>query len=173
MNPKTVLDIGTGCFGKNAYILRQYVEHKFRKLYNPEYLVIHGIEAYKPNYDYVSSLKLYDELFLAEALKALRSIMDSPRVFSPYDVIICTHVLEHHTKEDGWKLLDWMYSFCNKGIILACPWGEYEHKDDNNHYQNHLSHWTPIEIAEHYPTTTPVIGRNNVGKEEFIIVIPK
>jgi 2-polyprenyl-3-methyl-5-hydroxy-6-metoxy-1,4-benzoquinol methylase len=168
INPKTVLDVGTGCFGKTAYLLRQYVEHKFRHYFGTNYMLITGIEAYEPNLKYVSKFNLYDNLINAEALQILDSAIENT-----YDLIVCSHVIEHHIKSDGWKLLSLMNKKCRKGIILSAPYGEYEHIDNHNRYQNHLSSWTPEEISAIYPITTPVITRNNVGKEEFIIVIPK
>ena len=71
LNPRTVLDIGTGCYGKNAYILRQYVEHKFRHLYGVKSIIIHGVEAYQKNYDYARSLNLYDWIYCKEILHYL------------------------------------------------------------------------------------------------------
>lgn len=174
LNPKSILDIGCGCYGKNGYIARQYLEHKFRKIQGVNYLKLDAIEAYEPNANFVKKFKIYNDIFVGEALKLLRNMMGvSVTICSPYDVIMATHVLEHHTKEDGWLLLDYMYSFCTKGIILACPFGEFEYKDNLNPYQDHKSAWTPDEIAKKYPITTPVFGYNNTGHREFVIVIPK
>jgi 2-polyprenyl-3-methyl-5-hydroxy-6-metoxy-1,4-benzoquinol methylase len=170
LNPKTVLDVGAGCFGKSAYLLRMFVEHKFRHLYGTNYMRIDGIEAYIPNLEYVRNLKLYNNLFGLEALRVLRNLVNFK---SSYDIIVCSHVLEHHFEEDGWNLLSLMYDCCEKGIILACPFGKYLHTDNMNRYQNHLSGWTPEMISKKYPITTPIITRNNVGVEEFMLVIPK
>jgi hypothetical protein len=167
INPARVLDIGTGNFGKIGYILRQYVEHKYRKYYHPMYMNIVGLEAYIPNFDYVSKLGIYDELYNVEAL----SYLSNPKLAAS-ELVVCTHVLEHHTETDGWKLLMLMRSVASKAIILACPDGEYEHIDMNNYYQNHRSAWTPDKIASVYPITTPVFGYNNTGHKEFVIVIP-
>jgi len=166
-NPKTVVDVGTGCFGRNGYLLRQYVEHKYRKLYGVDYMNIIGIEAYQPNADYVATLGIYNEIEVRQAIEFFEIWNEDD-----YDLITCTHVLEHHYKESGWRLLELMRGSAKKGIILACPLGEYAHTDVNNQFQNHLSSWTPDEIAEKYPITTPIITRNNVGKEEFLIGIP-
>lgn len=173
LNPKSILDVGCGCFGKNGYLSRQYLEHKYRKLYGTTYLLLDAIEAYKSNASYAETLKIYNHIFIGEALKILGNMMDSPKIFPFYDVMFLTHVLEHHTKEDGWRLLDYMYSFCTKGIILACPFGEFEYNDNLNPYQNHKSSWIPDEISKKYPITTPIFGYNNTGHREFIIVIPK
>ena len=66
-----------------------------------------------------------------------------------------------------------MYNFANKAVVLASPYGDYKFEGNVNPYQDHKSSWTPDEIAEKYPTTTPIMGRNNRGHEEFLIVIPK
>jgi hypothetical protein len=168
-NPKTVLDVGAGCFGKNGYLLRQYVEHKFRKLYGTEYMHIRAIEAFYPNAEYLESLGIYNDVKQTLALDYFCSFGSTLQV----DLITCTHVLEHHTIEEGWELLHLMWMAAKKGIILACPLGEYPHSDPKNPHQEHKSAWVPSEIADKYPITTPIITRNNVGVEEFLIGIPK
>lgn len=173
LNPRTILDIGTGCFGKLAYVTRQYVEHKYRFYYGNKYLKIDGIEAFEPNYAHVNKLGLYDFLIHDEAIPALKNLTKTLALFPPYDVMVCSHVLEHHSEEDAWELLKLMYSACSKGIILACPDGEYVHEDVVNKYQTHRSTWTPEKISTKYPITTPVYSRNNVGKSQFILVIPR
>ena len=170
LNPKNILDIGCGCFGKTGYLLRQYVEHKFRHLYGVNYLKIDAVEAYNKNAAFVKSLNLYDNVFNLEAISFLKEKIVS---LEKYDIVVCSHILEHHTEEDAWLLLELMYEVCSKGIILACPYGLYKFEGNLNPYQDHRSTWTPDKISIKYPITTPVITRNNTGHEEFIIVIPK
>src|SRR3989304_8383258 len=159
LKPRTVLDIGTGCYGKNAYLLRQYVEHKFRHLYGVSWMKICGVEAYEKNARYARTLDFYNVVYNLTALDYLRSHVDEMN-----DVVICTHVLEHHLKvEEGWELLARMYQAAEKAIVLASPYGEYRFEGNPNPYQDHKSSWLPDEIAEKYPITTPILGYNNRG----------
>ena len=176
LNPRTVLDIGTGCYGKAAYLLRQYVEHKFRKYYGTNYMQIFGIEAYTPNYEFLKANYpfLYTEVFNEEAIPFYRNHVCKGEWILAFrtDVIIISHVLEHHTEEDAWELLRVVTKSASKGVIVACPNGNYEHHDANNPYQNHRSVWTPDKIASMYPITSPVMSLNNEGVEQFTLVIP-
>ena len=130
-------------------------------------MTIAGIEAYEKNANFVEPLDLYNTIFVEPALEFFRFQK------SLWNVVVCTHVLEHHTKEDGWFLLEEMYAAANKAVVLASPYGEYKFEGNPNPYQDHKSTWFPDEIAEKYPITTPIMGRNNTGHLEFLIVIPK
>jgi len=170
INPGSILDIGVGCYGKTGYLVRQYVDHKFRH-YRKERIWICGLEAFPNNYEMVKRFHLYNELYCEDALVwLLRNNKGEQRRF---DLVVLSHVLEHFNEEDSCRVLSMCYELSDKGLIIAAPNGIYIHEDNENPYQTHKSVWTPQRIADKYPISTPEFSRNNVGVEQFILVVPK
>lgn len=64
-----------------------------------------------------------------------------------FDAVIMIDVLEHLTKEDGYKLMKKMENWAKKKIIIFTPNG-YVYQDgyDSNMLQNHKSGWTAKEL---------------------------
>jgi len=74
----------------------------------------------------------------------LREVSFKPRSF---DAVLCSEVLEHMTKEDGYKLLDRMDSWARKKVIITTPNGYiYQEGYDDNPFQSHTSGWTVSDL---------------------------
>jgi len=59
------------------------------------------------------------------------------------DAVVCLEVIEHLTKEEGYKLIKKMEKIARKKIILSTPNGYYPQNEyDGNPYQQHKSAWS-------------------------------
>lgn len=138
--PSSVLDIGVG-FGKYGVLLREALDIPYERYDKSRWRArIDGIEAFRgyknPIHDYV-----YDNLIY-------NPISDCLPDLGMYDVILMVDVLEHFTKEQGMKLLDDLLLH-TKALIISTPsnpspQGEYL----GNHFETHLSRWTPADFAK-------------------------
>lgn len=136
--PARVLDMGIG-YGKYGLAAREYA--------NP--IVVNGVEAYEPYID-AWQRGIYNYLYI----KDIRDLTDEE--LKSYDLYLMIDVIEHLTKEDGITLLNRI-----KGpILVSTPIEEYYGEYDN-HYENHISHWTVEDFAtwphKHYPNKLATI----------------
>jgi hypothetical protein len=138
--PATVLDVGAG-FGRWGFLCRCHMAHGESLTVRPEQdLRIEAIEAWPGN---VTSLYdgLYDATHVGDASEVIREL-------GPYDIIICSHMLEHLEKDKAKVLLAEMKQRARVALILALPFGEWPQEAirDNPH-EVHRSSWTPVEFA--------------------------
>jgi len=134
IKPKTILDIGVG-FGLIGMIFRQYTD-----IWNGNYKKenwqtrIDGIEIFK---DYIGDIQLniYDKIHIGNALDVLPNL-------DKYDLIYAGDVLEHFTKEDGWKLVKLLREKGKNVIIVTPKVVSKQGAAFNNVYETHRSQWT-------------------------------
>ncbi len=104
---KSILDLGIG-FGSFAPNYRNHIDLG----YNSK-TIIEGVEGFR---DYeTSNWGNYDKVYIDDVVN-----------FEPdkkYDLIVCNDVIEHLTKEQGFKLLDKVKGWVNKGgyIYFSTP----------------------------------------------------
>ena len=127
LQPKRVLDIGVGR-GKYGLLAREYG--------NAE--VVDGVEG---DESYITPYHeaIYDELFVGDIRGALDQIPKD------YDVVLMIDVIEHMSKEDGHKILQ--YFKCP--IIVSTPAIDYPQEDPDHPLENHVSKWTLADFKEY------------------------
>lgn len=78
------------------------------------------------------------------------SILEIGTAFAPgsFDVVLACDVIEHLTKEDGFKLLEQMEKIARKRTIIFTPNGFLPQGEEfGNPYQRHISGWTADEMT--------------------------
>lgn len=138
--PRRVLDVGVG-FGRWGIIVREFCENWYgRELQKDWEIYIEGIEAFpKCITDYHH--QFYDKIHIGDAAEIV------PTLEGQWDVIIFGDVLEHFTKEDGLKLLNYSLNISDY-VMVNVPLGHEWLQDEkyNNPYERHLSKWTAEEF---------------------------
>ena len=126
---KSILDLGCG-WGEPMEVL-QSAHHREAT----------GVDIF-PSYLSVSKKKgIYKHLIKGNIL-----------TYQPkhkYDIVICSHVLEHLKKQDGLKVLNKIIKTANQKAIIALPVGNLPQDEyDGNTYQRHLSAWYPKDFRK-------------------------
>lgn len=126
---RTILDVGCGQ-GKLMLLIRMRTNIK-RAV---------GVDLFKPYIEEAKRLKTHDRFIIQD----VRKINFKPRSF---DIVLCSHVIEHMPKKDALILLAKMEKIAKKQIVIASPIGEMYHPAvDGNPLQIHLSAFTPEEF---------------------------
>lgn len=134
--PNSILDVGIG-FGMMGVIFRAYTDIRKSELNPDSYhswpTQIDGIEIFdwykNPVWD------VYTNVYRGDALEWLDKL-------GKYDVVYCGDMIEHLTKEDGFKLIDKMLAHCNSWVIIATPSPAPVQKAIlGNPNEEHLSEW--------------------------------
>src|SRR6266436_3092984 len=100
--PQRLLDVGAG-WGKFGVLAREYAEPA----------TVDAIDANPPRYP------VYDRTFIGD-IRELGRVL--PVDAEPYDLALLIDVIEHLTKEEGWRLLDDL-TVRAKRILLTTPLG--------------------------------------------------
>lgn len=109
---------------------------------------------YKRNYSVVG-VDIFD-LYLKSAKKtgAYKKIIKGNinKIYFPeksFDIVFCSHVIEHFRKKEGMALLNKMEKIASKKVIIITPMGYVKQKnEDSNSYQEHLSGWYPEDFQK-------------------------
>lgn len=123
----TVLDLGCGY---NSPI--QYCKKGFSM----------GVELYAPYLLESKKKDIHNQYIKAD----IREVKFEPNSF---DVILCSEVIEHLKKEEGYELLERMEIWAKKKIIITMPNGYIWQDDvDSNKLQQHQSEWYTKELKD-------------------------
>ena len=121
----TVLDLGCGY---NSPI--QYCKQHFSV----------GVELFEP-YLLESKKKGIHNQYIKADIREIKFKPDS------FDVILCSEVIEHLKKKEGYELIGRMEKWAKKKIIITVPNGYIWQDDlDNNKLQKHQSEWCAKEL---------------------------
>ncbi len=124
----TCLDVGA-CDGKYANLLK-------------DYLVIDGVEVFKPYIERYQLDKKYNHIYNVD-------IVDFK--YDWYDLIIFGDIIEHLDIKDAQKVIDYARSRC-KDMIIAVPYKYKQGIVDNNPHQAHIQDDLTRELFdERYP----------------------
>lgn len=105
INPRTVLDVGTG-MGDYLELIKTYISSD---------VVVHGVEVWEPYVEEYSLKERYDQLFIQD----VREMTE----FN-YDLVILGDVLEHMPEDDAVKLWD-AISKQARYAIISIPIGHH------------------------------------------------
>lgn len=121
----TVLDLGCGY---NSQI--QYCNVPFSV----------GVELFEPYLQESKKKGIHNQYIKTD----IRKVELKPKSF---DAILCSEVLEHLTKEEGYELIKKMEKWARKKIIITMPNGYlWQNGYDNNPLQEHKSGWSTEEL---------------------------
>lgn len=125
----TILDIGCG------------EDSPLKFLQNNYYAV--GIDGHKPSIMKSKKNKIHDDYKIGN-LKSLEKLVKK----KSFDAVIALDVIEHFTKEDGYKLLNNMERVAKKRVILVTPNGFVPQYNKDNKLQAHLSGWSVKDFKQ-------------------------
>ena len=127
---KTLLDVGCGS------------SSPIKSFSNKLYCV--GVDAFEPSIEKSKKEQIHNKYYKMDVLEIGKNF--KPKSF---DCVLASDLIEHLTKEEGFKLLEMMEKIAKKKVIVFTPngflsQGEY----DNNPWQVHKSGWTVDEIKK-------------------------
>jgi hypothetical protein len=139
----TILDVGAG-FGRWGFLLRCHLGFgKSLTAHRPQRLTIDAIESFAGNTSPIYEC-VYDQTFQDDAASVLPGL-------GRYDVIICSHVIEHFEKAQGLKFLDEMVMHATKAVIIGLPFGECPQEEyDGNSFEVHRSTWVAGDFDKYH-----------------------
>jgi hypothetical protein len=164
MSPTSVLDVGAG-FGRWGFLCRCHIGVGESLQACPEQpLRIDAVEGFKPN---VSSIypAVFNKTYIGDARQLLPTL-------GRYDIIVCSHMIEHMTKEDGWKLIEDMLARSSKALILGLPLNEpLRGALRGNEFEAHQSVWQKEDFKgrKAFVKTFPFEGAVKLA----VVVFPK
>jgi ubiquinone/menaquinone biosynthesis C-methylase UbiE len=127
LNCNTVLDLGCG---SNSSV--NYCDVSFSV----------GVDLFDPYLQESKNKMLHNQYIKAD----IRKVEFQPQAF---DAVIFLEVLEHLTKDDGYRLLKKMETWARKKIIITTPNGYLtQNVYDSNPFQRHVSGWTSKELEK-------------------------
>lgn len=128
---KTILDLACGQ-GKPMQLIKYRM--KVKKAV--------GVDLFEPYIRQAREKGIHDEYIIED----IRKVRFSPKSF---DIVIASHVLEHLSKKDAWKVLQNMERWARKQVIIATPIGEHYHAlEDGNILQLHVSAFVPEDFQK-------------------------
>lgn len=126
---KTVLDLGCGQ-GKPMEFIKYRI--KIKKSI--------GVDLFEPYIQEAKQKRIHDQYLIAD----IRKVKFPPKSF---DLVMVSHVLEHMSRKDAWKVLENMEKMAKKQVIVVTPIGEHYHQlEDGNIWQLHKSAFTPKDF---------------------------
>ena len=135
------LDVGA-CDGKWADLLG-------------DYLVMDGVEIYRPNIEKHNLMSKYRYIFNAD----IREF----QYFDDYDLIIFGDVLEHMSVEDAQKVLHYAIPRC-RNLLVAVPYQWVNRSHYGNPWEVHIQDdLTPENVLERYPELKPLFIYDRYG----------
>lgn len=165
-NLKTVLDVGVG-FGKDGFLLREYYDVKTWHNYRPEtwQLKLTGVDIYN---GYISELQrmIYNKVIIGDIMDVL------PRL-GQFDLAVMGDILEHFTKEDGYRLLDMLFEHA-EDIVITTPNGfQVHHGTKDNVHEEHKSGWTLEDFKKYNVLDHKVIQRIRKDEQALVVYLRK
>jgi len=122
---KTVLDLG---YGRSSPL--QYFSFTYSV----------GVELFKPYLQETRKARIFDDYIFAD-IREIEFKEDS------FDAVLALDVLEHLTKEDGYRIIRKMQRWARMKVIIFTPNGfVLQNAYDNNPFQIHISGWTTSEF---------------------------
>jgi len=128
-SPKTVLDMGCG----DGTLMEGIAGENWR---------ITGIDIYEKDISNAEKKGIYEKLIKGDLVKVVKKLVTQKQ---KYDLVFCSQVIEHITKQEGEKLLDLSEKLAKKRIYFGTPRGFMRQPEvflKGNPYQYHKSGWS-------------------------------
>ncbi|MBI1841002.1 MAG: class I SAM-dependent methyltransferase [Verrucomicrobia bacterium] len=120
-----------------------------------------GIDGYQPAVDSARKAQTHHNLVVGD-IRNLQSVFPK----KSFDACIALDVIEHLSKEDGFRLIESMESVARKRVIFLTPNGflpqRHQSRDD---LQEHLSGWSAKEMAKRGFHVIGMLGPKNLRGE--------
>jgi len=129
-----ILDCGIG-HGEWAFRIRTDPRFNGRP-------IIVGLDLHEPYLLKQNELGLYDELYNC-------NVLNIPYQDNFFDIVIASEIIEHLSREDGFKMMDEIERVSRKLVIITTPRGfmKQEAAEGNNH-QEHRSGWHSTDFKK-------------------------
>jgi len=131
IKPESLLDLGCGA-GEGAEQWWDFFRDVKRKI---------GIDLWQPNLTKMKE-KYPDGEFICMDMRKIDEVFE-PKSF---DLILCSHAIEHIPKKDGYELIKKMEKIAKKQIIIVTPNGFVFQPKGENPYEEHKSGWEKEEF---------------------------
>lgn len=144
LNPGSILDVGIG-YGVMGPVFRMATDvrksERDPSSFHDWPTRIDGIEIYEWYRNPV--WQSYTNVYIGNALDV---IDDLPK----YDFVYCGDMIEHLSKEDGWKLIEKMLDHSNNWVHIATPSpAPAQEPILGNENERHVSEWTQKEFEDY------------------------
>jgi SAM-dependent methyltransferase len=157
-DPKTVLDIGCG-------------EGEIMQIISDPSWKVTGIDIYPDSLKAAKKTGVYTELIKGDLIKVCEKLIKEK---IKYDLVFCSQVIEHITKEDGEKLLELADKLAKKRIYFGTPLGFMHQPHEfikGNPHQHHKSGWELEEFTKRGYTVhgvgfKPIWSESGLGRTE-------
>ena len=141
----SVLDLGCGAWSPISYL-------------DVEYSV--GIDICEEAVNKAKRSRTHNELCLYD-VRAISKKVDK----KSFDCCVAIDVIEHLTKNDGYKLINDMENISKKIVIILTPNGFIEQDDPHNPFQKHLSEWHVNDLTKLGYTSLGMFGHKSLRGE--------
>ena len=150
LQPQSVLDVGVG-MGQYGFLLRTNLENinlfdingagatqRHRRGWSRVIDGVEGFAAYlTPVHDYA-----YNRVLIGDAIAVVSEMPDAS-----YELVLAVDILEHFTKDDGYRFLRECTRVCSKSVLVSTPKNFVAQDVAANPLENHRSHWTQAELV--------------------------
>jgi len=147
---QTVLDLGCGCNSPARFL--------------PQDSKLVGMDGYAPDLEQARRRSTHDELIQGDIREAV-GLLGGRR----FDACIAMDVIEHLTKEDGWKMLKAMEQIATKRVVIFTPNGFVPQFSNDGDLQQHLSGWEIEEMRNRGYQVLGMHGPRSLRGEKAVL----
>lgn len=160
--PGSILDVGCG-FGTMGVMFRAATDIRKSEINHEIYhswpTRIDAIEVFE--WYRTPVWQVYSNVYIGNALEKIDEL-------EKYDTIYCGDMIEHLSKEDGFKLIDKMLEHTNQWVIIATPSpAPAQPSILGNSHEEHLSDWTEEDFKKY---NYELIGNFYSGRDNMLCV---
>jgi SAM-dependent methyltransferase len=103
-----------------------------------------GVDGFQPSIDQSRASNYHDDYTKADLLD-----IDQSFEANSFETVVALDVIEHFTKEDGFKLLERMEQIASHKVVIFTPNGfQPQNEHSGNILQRHLSGWSVQEMQD-------------------------
>ncbi len=155
LRPVTLLDVGKG-LGKYGFLAHEYAGISLQDRPDPtktvaqqSRLTLDAVEV-EESFLWPHLSQFYRQVFVGKIEDLLPTI-------PTYDVVLLADVIEHMSKRAGMDVVDHFVRAGSK-VVVSTPKDLFSQHLCGSEYEEHVSHWTPVDFA-----FVPAMTFQNVG----------